>query len=74
MIPKIILAMGASHVEAVANIENALNAPSIYDYIVVQDRGLFIKDNAWAKKVATIVPFQWVKDCLTIGRILDIKR
>ncbi|KAF8212143.1 hypothetical protein K438DRAFT_1806042 [Mycena galopus ATCC 62051] len=59
-LPKIMLAMGASSVEAVKEIARASLTPSDYDYIVNKDG-----DNNIAKlRDCTVVTWDWVKDAL----------
>ena len=67
MVPKIILCMGASKVEAVAMETDASQKLAAYDYVVVKEPH---EVQHFTDKGATCVHFKWVKDCLTSGRLL----
>lgn len=65
--PRIILAMGASVVEAVPDIKAMPpKLLSEYDYVVVKERG----DISRVPANIQCVPFAWAKDCLIAGRLL----
>ncbi|KAH9935032.1 BRCT domain-containing protein [Fomitopsis serialis] len=67
MVPRIILTMGASSVEAVPDVKYASSKDlTEYDYIVVKDRG----DIGHVASGSNCVHFGWVKDCLMAGRLL----
>ena len=67
MVPRIILAMGASVVEAVPDFK-AMSPKllSEYDYVVVKERA----DVSRIPSNIKCVPFAWAKDCLISGRLL----
>ena len=69
MIPRIILCMGASRVEAVATFNDASHALDSYDYIVVRDAEE-AKKASKARRITNCVAFPWVKECLIAGRLL----
>ena len=63
-VPRIVLAMGADRVEAVADAKHASSVLNQYDYVVVKEvipqprvRG------------ATYVDVTWIKECLIAGRL-----
>jgi len=66
MVPRIILCMGASRVEAVPDIRYASDLPA-YDYVVVKEYA----DVNRIPETFNCVHFGWVKDCLVAGRLLD---
>ncbi|TCD63620.1 hypothetical protein EIP91_005171 [Steccherinum ochraceum] len=66
-IPKIILSMGASRVEAVASEKDASKASASFDYVVVKDPQ---EVEHFTSRGAKCVHFKWVKDCLIAGRLL----
>ncbi|KAH9843071.1 uncharacterized protein C8Q71DRAFT_699731 [Rhodofomes roseus] len=69
MVPCIILAMGASSVEAVPDVKYAsAKNLSEYHYVVVKDRG----DIGRVASGPNCVHFGWVKDCLIAGRLLPL--
>jgi hypothetical protein len=72
LVPKIILSMGASRVEAVVEAKYAA-APdfALYDYIVVKDEQDVLDEDELPEGVHC-VHFGWVKDCLIAGRVLPI--
>ncbi|OCH92215.1 hypothetical protein OBBRIDRAFT_727222 [Obba rivulosa] len=69
MVPKIILCMGASRVEAVADARHATH-PDLnkYDYVIVKEQSEVYRVSS--TKGANCVHFGWVKDCLIAGRLL----
>lgn len=67
MVPRIILCMGASRVEAVAKLEHASRPLSKYDYVVVKDASNMDDPHL---EGANCVHFGWVKDWLIAGRML----
>lgn len=71
MVPRIILSMGASYVEAVACDKDASKKLHEFDYVVVKD-ALEIKTTGEGR--GNCVPFPWVKECLVAGRFLPLKR
>ncbi|KDQ60986.1 hypothetical protein JAAARDRAFT_125032 [Jaapia argillacea MUCL 33604] len=66
-IPLIVLAMGASRVEAVTEAKFASQDLSSYDYVVVKELGDI---NKIGNDGVTCVHLSWVKDCLMVGRLL----
>ena len=67
MVPRIILAMGASVVEAVPDVKTmSPKLLSEYDYVIVKERGAISRIPANIR----CVPFAWAKDCLIAGRLL----
>ena len=70
MVPRIILAMGASFVEAVSCPDDATKKLHEYDYVVVKEQHEVRTVGKGAKKC---VPFSWVKECLVAGRFLPAK-
>jgi len=66
MIPRIIMSMGASRIEAVKDTTSASKQLSLFDYIVVKDT----QDIPQTKGLENYVPFHWAKDCLIAGRLL----
>ncbi|KAI0688628.1 hypothetical protein BC835DRAFT_1284298 [Cytidiella melzeri] len=73
MIPRIILCMGASTVEAVADTKyaRAQNLADHYDYIVIEP-DTYPDITSRLRRLENCVPFTWVKECLITGRILPI--
>ncbi len=66
-VPQIILCMGAELVEAVSDEKHASRPIDKYDYVVVREDA----DRAPFHNVAQhCVDVNWVKDCLTSGRLL----
>ncbi|KAJ6547654.1 hypothetical protein B0H19DRAFT_954102, partial [Mycena capillaripes] len=59
-IPKIMLAMGGTHVEAVPEVKYAALAATDYDYIVNKDNNAKVAE----LRNCTIVSWDWVKDVL----------
>lgn len=59
--------MGAATVESVADPKHASQDPDEYDYIVVPDQNLSKYSNH-----ENAVDVNWVKDCLTSGRLLPL--
>ena len=68
IVPWIIICMGASRVEAVAEVKFASKDLSEYDYIVIKDFSERPKD--LLEDGLTLVHVPWVKDCLIAGRLL----
>ena len=73
MIPRIILCMGASIVEAVSSLTyaNGQHFEEDYDYIVVEPR-VYEDITARVKQFKNWVPFTWVKECLITSRLLPV--
>lgn len=66
-VPQIILCMGAELVEAVSDQKHASRPLEKYDYVVVREDA----DRApFHNVVQHCVDVNWVKDCLTSGRLL----
>ncbi|KAI0933134.1 hypothetical protein AcV7_004695 [Taiwanofungus camphoratus] len=74
MVPRIILSMGASRVEAVHDIKHASSSDlSQFDYVVVKEFSDVARLTAtldFAEDV-NCVHLGWVKDCLIAGRLLS---
>jgi hypothetical protein len=69
-VPRIILAMGAKRVEAVAEIRFASDQScKVFDYVVVKDKGEVVDD--LPNDAITLVHLPWVKECLIAGRLLE---
>ncbi|EPQ58729.1 hypothetical protein GLOTRDRAFT_126844 [Gloeophyllum trabeum ATCC 11539] len=69
-IPQIILAMGASTVEAATeSCHLAQDALRTYDYVVVRT---LAEVESVRKDGVTVVTWDWVKDCLIAGRLFDM--
>lgn len=66
MVPRIILAMGASSVEAVTDVRHASKRAEEYDYVVVKDG----KVDKPVSGLANLVLFSWIKECLVAGRMI----
>lgn len=73
MVPRIILSMGASHVEAVTDVKDASKKPYKWDYVVVKD-GSEMKTVDADDACEATVSFNWVKECLIAGRVLPVRR
>ncbi|KAH7919016.1 hypothetical protein BV22DRAFT_1108220 [Leucogyrophana mollusca] len=72
-VPWIILAMGASRVEAVFDVKSASSKDlKVFDYVVVKDCDEAGKDLREAD--VTLVHVPWVKECLIAGRLLPISQ
>lgn len=68
LVTRILLCMGASRVEAVAEVRNTSHSLEKYDYVIVKEE----KDvGPLRSQRAKCVHFGWVKECLVAGRILD---
>ncbi|KAI0818511.1 hypothetical protein BC629DRAFT_657918 [Irpex lacteus] len=70
-VPRIILCMGASVVEAVTSLTYASKQDfeQDYDYLVIEP-GTFPEATEPVKRFKNWVPFKWVKECLVTGRLL----
>lgn len=71
MVPRIVLCMGASYVEAVSNASAASRKLHEYDYVIVKDAA---EIGITGEDLENCVPFPWVKECLVVGRFLPMKR
>ncbi|KAL6300126.1 hypothetical protein BKA93DRAFT_741041 [Sparassis latifolia] len=70
MVPRILLCMGASYVEAVPDVLYASSKDlKVYNYVVVKDAGDAANLLTTAGDV-NCVHLPWVKDCLIAGRLL----
>ena len=68
LVPRILLCMGATRVEAVADARNASKSVDEYDYVIVKEE----KDvRPLRNRRVQCVHFAWVKECLVAGRVLD---
>lgn len=70
MVPRILLCMGASRVEAITGVGFASQALDEYDYVIVKDED---EVGPLRDEKANCVHFGWVKECLVAGRILKFK-
>ncbi|KAH9951479.1 hypothetical protein B0H21DRAFT_719142 [Amylocystis lapponica] len=69
MVPRIILGMGASSVEAVADVKYASQAElTLYDYVVVKEQSDVARFAA--NGAVNCVDLDWVKQCLIASRLL----
>lgn len=66
--PRILLCMGASRVEAVADARYASHSLDEYDYVIVKE-----ESDVGTLRIKRInaVHFGWVKECLVASRILE---
>lgn len=69
MVPRIILAMGALHVEAAIGIKDVSRGLHSWDYVVVKD----MSQIPVQQRTANCVPFPWVKECLVAGKLLPLR-
>lgn len=70
-VPRIILFMGAAHVETVREVKASSSTDfNAFDYVVMREVDPKLKPN---KKQTTYVSVDWVKDCLITGRLLEPK-
>ncbi|CAL1704626.1 unnamed protein product [Somion occarium] len=70
LVPKIILCMGASRVEAVPDGKYASQSLKQFDYVIVKEEG---EVAPLRLKGVPCVHFGWVKECLVAGRLLDFE-
>ena len=68
LVPRILLCMGATRVEAVADTRNASKSVDEYDYVIVKEDKDVRPLRNWRVQC---VHFAWVKECLVAGRVLD---
>lgn len=71
MIPRIVLCMGAAHVEAVG--DPKLVKLSLFDLVVLKDDEEQKRHTA-PLKGANCVCMSWVKECLVTSRLLPLPR
>ncbi|KAI0082615.1 hypothetical protein K474DRAFT_1654725 [Panus rudis PR-1116 ss-1] len=67
MIPRIVLCMGASRVEAIPEAKFASQDMEEYDYVIVKEEH---EVGPIVSRGANCVPFSWVKECLIASRLL----
>ncbi|KAL4253141.1 hypothetical protein ABKN59_004146 [Abortiporus biennis] len=70
LVPRIILCMGASYVEAVGDPKFASKLLKKFDYVVVKEES---DVDRYASNEVNCVHFGWVKDCLIAGRLLPLE-
>jgi hypothetical protein len=66
-VSRIMLAMGASHLEVVSQEKHASQKLSKYDYLVVKEG-----EELMQREDVVCVDFAWIKGCLIAGRLIDL--
>ncbi|OBZ75416.1 Tumor suppressor p53-binding protein 1 [Grifola frondosa] len=67
MVPRIVMCMGASTVEAVTEVRQASRDLKKFDFVVVKDE---VDASIFTSQGINCVHLQWVKDCVIAGRLL----
>ena len=68
--PRVVIAMGATQVEAAADDSFASKRLSDYDYVVLKDTSEF--ERYESQSDATLVTYQWVKECLIARQLVPL--